>query len=86
MHENMNHYRYTYTDAFYTKLNSQYDSSSSSSDSFDRMTNNLRITNESNSEQIYGSSVTYPEIWRSPYGDAASLAGDAAPTLGRCDP
>jgi len=24
------------------------------------------------------SSVTYPEIWRSPYGDSASPAGDAA--------
>jgi hypothetical protein len=24
------------------------------------------------------SSVTYPEIWRSPYGDPASPAGDAA--------
>jgi hypothetical protein len=28
------------------------------------------------------SSVTYPEIWRSPYGDAASPSGDAVSLQG----
>jgi len=28
------------------------------------------------------SSVTYPEIWRSPYGDATSPAGDVASLAG----
>jgi len=28
------------------------------------------------------SSVTYPEIWRSPYGDAASLSGGAVSLQG----
>ncbi len=27
---------------------------------------------------MYSDSITYPEIWRSPYGDAASHYGDAA--------
>jgi len=29
-------------------------------------------------ESIHGSSVTYPEIWRSPCGDATSPYGNAA--------
>jgi len=32
-------------------------------------------------QRLNVSSVTYPEIWRSPYGDAASPVGDAASLL-----